>query len=75
MSERSKGLEITFTTDHANPDVCFDSMTVELSCDRPNYNQILAMALMAMSAGLEVNGYVDKCDAQGHAIILSFEIR
>ena len=70
-----QGLEISFTTAHANPDVCSNARTIEVSCSLPTYNAILAMALTAKSAVMEVNGYVHECDAQGQAKLTSFVIR
>lgn len=71
----NKGLEITFTAPHANPDVCLNSITVEVSCDLPTYKAVLAMALTAQSATLQVNGYVSKCDADNQAILQSIRIQ
>jgi hypothetical protein len=70
-----KGLEISFTTVHANPDVCSNARTIEVSCSLPTYKVLLAMALTAQSAGMEVNGFVHECDAQGQAKLRSLQIR
>lgn len=71
----NKGLELTFTTPHANPDACFNSQTVEVSCELATYKAVLAMALTAQSADLEVNGFVNGCDADNQAILKSIRIR
>ncbi len=70
-----QGLEISFTTAHANPDVCGNARIIEVSCSLPTYKAILAMALTAQSVGMEVNGWVHECDAQGQAKLTSFQIR
>ena len=64
----NKGLEITLTASHRNPDVCANSQTIEVDCLLPTYKQVLAMALTAQSAALEINGYVSECDGEGQAI-------
>ena len=71
----NKGLEITFTTAHENPDVCINNKTIEVSCGLPTYKAVLAMALTAQSATLEMNGYVNGCDADNQAILKSIRIR
>jgi|GEM_PF-6968865 len=73
--EPNFGLEITFTTAHLNPDVCTNSRTVDVDCDLPIYKQILAMALTAQVADMEVNGYVNACDTQGQAKLEFIRIR
>lgn len=70
-----RGLEITLTTSHLNPDFCTDSRIVEVACDMPTYKTIVAMALTAQAADMEINGYVNTCDYQGQANLQSILIR
>jgi hypothetical protein len=70
-----RGLEIRFTTAHANPDVCSNNQVVEVSCSLPIYKQLLAMALTANTADMKVNAYVNGCDAQGQAYVQDMRIR
>ena len=69
----SKGLEITFTAPHLNPDQCSNSTTVEVSCDQPSHKQILAMVLTAQSSGFVVDAWVSGCDAEGQAIVIALD--
>ncbi|HYQ72691.1 MAG TPA: hypothetical protein VET88_12285 [Gammaproteobacteria bacterium] len=70
-----RGLEVTFTTTHANPDVCSNPRVVEVDCSLTTYKQLLAMVLTAQSATMEVNAYVNGCDADGQAKMTSLRIR
>jgi hypothetical protein len=71
----NQAFEITFTAPHVNPDVCFNSKTVQVNCDHPLYNQMMAIALTAQAAGSELSGYVHECDSDGHAMLRSIKIR
>ena len=71
----SKGLEVTLTTAHNNPDACLNSDTVEIACGLAIYKQMLAMVLTAQSADLEIRGFVDGCDADGQAQLQSMRLR
>ncbi|HYQ73164.1 MAG TPA: hypothetical protein VET88_14690 [Gammaproteobacteria bacterium] len=70
-----RGLEVTFTTTHANPDACNNPRVVEVDCSLATYKQLLAMVLTAQSASMEANAYVSGCDADGQAKMTSMRIR
>lgn len=71
----NRGLEVAFTTTHANPDVCTNQRVVEVACSLDTYKTLLAMILTAQAADLEVNAYVLGCDADGQAKVTSLRIR
>ena len=73
--ETNRGLEVTFTSAHANPDVCTNAKVVEVDCDLNTYKQLLAMVLTAQSANMEANAYVSGCDLDGQAKMTSLRIR
>jgi len=73
--ELGRGLEITLTAPHLNPDYCSDNRIVEVACDMSTYKTIVAMALTAQAADMEINGYVNTCDYQGQANLKSILIR
>jgi hypothetical protein len=73
--ETNRGLEVTFTSAHANPDVCSNVKVVEVDCGLTIYKQILAMVLTAQSANMEANAYVSGCDLDGQAKMTSLRIR
>ncbi len=70
-----RGLEVTFTEAHPNPDVCTNDRVVEVDCGLTTYPQLLAMVLTAQTAGMEANAYVNGCDANGQAKMTSLRIR
>ena len=70
-----RGLEVTFTTAHLNPDHCLNARTVEVDCGLPTYKQILAMVLTAQAANMEVNAYVSGCDSDKQAKVSSIRLR
>ena len=73
--ETNRGLEVTFTQAHANPDYCINAKVVEVDCGLTTYKQILAMVLTAQSANMEANAYVSGCDLDGQAKLTSLRIR
>ena len=73
--EPNRGLEVTFTSAHANPDVCSNAKVVEVDCGLSTYKQLLAMVLTAQSANMEANAYVSGCDSDGQAKMTSLRIR
>ena len=73
--ETNRGLEVTFTSAHANPDFCSNAKVVEVDCGLTTYKQILAMVLTAQSAKMEANAYVSGCDSDGQAKMTSLRIR
>jgi len=72
---RDKGFEITFKTDHKNPDNCTSSRTVDLDCDNVGHNTQVSMALTALSTGKPIDVWVDGCDSEGHAKAISITLR
>ena len=67
----NKGLQITFESNHNNPDFCGDSRTIEVDCDLPIFKQVLAMALTALATGTQFKAWVNGCDIEGQAILVS----
>lgn len=67
----NKGLQITFVDNHSNPDYCADSRTIEVDCGLPIFKQVLAMALTALATGTQFKAWVNQCDAEGQAILVS----
>ena len=71
----NQGLQISFTQDHKNPDVCTSTRAVEVSCSLSTYKQILAIALTAKMGNREVAGNVGGCDSEGQAMLRTLRFR
>ncbi|WP_320820814.1 hypothetical protein [Thalassolituus sp.] len=62
----SKGLELTLSANHANPDGCSNSLTVNINCNgNDNFDRLYSTALSAFMAGKNVNFWVNGCDLTG----------
>ncbi|WP_444901433.1 hypothetical protein ACJJIG_18125 [Microbulbifer sp. SSSA007] len=74
-SSENKGFEITFKTDHKNPDSCSNPRIVNLSCTQPGYETMVSMALTAVATGKGIDTWVAGCDSEGHARVASMTLR
>lgn len=70
-----RGFQITLSADHQNPDGCSNSRVLDIACDSPAFNQMVAMTLTAYSAGHQLEAWVSGCDGEGQAKVTALTIK
>jgi len=70
-----KEFQITLTSDHANPDGCANVRTINLSCDHAAYDTIVSISLAAFLTERKTNFWLNGCDDEGQAKVISAKIK
>ncbi|WP_444956803.1 hypothetical protein [Microbulbifer sp. ZKSA002] len=71
-----KGFEITFKDPHKNPDNCSNTQVVDLACsDTPQFKSMVSMALTGFTAGKSVDVWLNGCDSEGNAKVMSLVLK